>query len=126
MFYRSELFAEGANDLTTAKTLRAESLPFNVFGFFVASNDVSGGVIPSGSSGSLCLGGAIGRYANAVLSSGPSGEFSFTLLPSQIARPSGPVAAQPGETWYFQAWHRDTVNGAQTSNFTNAVGITFE
>ena len=126
MFYRSELIAEGSNDLVTAKTLHALALPFNVFGFFVASSDVMSGVTPSGSSGNLCLGGAIGRYSNAVLDSGPNGEFSFSLLPSQIARPSGIVAAQPGETWYFQAWHRDTVNGMPTSNFTNAVGITFE
>lgn len=126
MSYRSELLAEGSNDLTTAKTLHAHALPFDVFGFFVASNDVTSGVMPVGSSGNLCLGGAIGRYSNAVLDSGPNGEFSFTLQPSQIARPSGPVAAQSGETWYFQAWHRDTLNGTPTSNFTNAVGVTFE
>ena len=35
---------------------------------------------------------------------------------------SGFVAVQPGETWNFQCWYRD---GA-TSNFTDAVSITFE
>jgi hypothetical protein len=34
------------------------------------------------------------------------------------------MTAIPGETWYFQAWHRDA-NPTLTSNFTDAVSITF-
>ena len=31
----------------------------------------------------------------------------------------------PGQTWNFQAWYRDA-NPTVTSNFTDAVGITFQ
>ncbi|MEL6431751.1 MAG: hypothetical protein AAFR54_21450, partial [Planctomycetota bacterium] len=34
-----------------------------------------------------------------------------------------PVLA--GETWYYQAWHRDVVGGAQTTNLTDAVAVTY-
>ena len=37
---------------------------------------------------------------------------------------SGTVAAMPGETWHFQAWHRDR-NPLPTTNYTDAVSITF-
>ena len=38
---------------------------------------------------------------------------------------TGLVAVVPGQTWFFQAWHRDTVAGQSTSNFTDAVEMTF-
>ena len=28
--------------------------------------------------------------------------------------------------WYFQLWHRDAVGGQTTSNFTDAVAVTFQ
>ncbi|MCP3916270.1 MAG: hypothetical protein GY711_12005 [bacterium] len=31
---------------------------------------------------------------------------------------------QPGETWNFQCWYRDN-NPGPTSNFTDAVSVTF-
>ena len=31
-----------------------------------------------------------------------------------------------GETWSFQTWHRDSAGGQATSNFTDAVGVTFD
>ena len=37
----------------------------------------------------------------------------------------GLVAVQPGETWSFQAWYRDTVGGSATSNFSDGLEITF-
>jgi hypothetical protein len=32
----------------------------------------------------------------------------------------------PGETWYFQAWHRDLVGGTATTNFTDGLEVTFQ
>ena len=32
-----------------------------------------------------------------------------------------PVAALPGDTWYFQCWHRD----GMSNNFSNALKATF-
>ena len=42
-----------------------------------------------------------------------------------MAHPQNPVSAQPGEAWYFQCWHRDA-NPTTTSNFTDAVSVTFQ
>ncbi|MDA8592498.1 hypothetical protein N9L90_01105 [Planctomycetota bacterium] len=43
-----------------------------------------------------------------------------------IPQPTGPAAAQPGETWHFQALHRTTLAGLPTSNFTDAVRVTLQ
>lgn len=108
-----------ANDVT----LHAEALPLNAFGIFAASRQ-AGNVIPPGSQGRLCLGGSIGRYQTSVLNSGASG--SFELAIDVTAIPEGPVfsAAVAGDTWRFQAWFRDA-NPTATSNFTDAVAVTF-
>ena len=34
------------------------------------------------------------------------------------------VAAQPGDTWTFQAWFRDSIPGAEPSNTSSAVAVT--
>ena len=79
---------------------------------------------PGGSQGTLCLGGSIGRYNGQVQTSGPDGSFAITIDVNQM--PVNPVtAAVAGETWRFQAWYRDNNPGA-TSNFTDAVEITFQ
>jgi len=106
-------------------TLIAEAMPANTVGYFLASTDA--GFIPGagGSSGNLCLGGSIGRYAGNVLSSGSGGTFQLQIDVTNIAQPTGGVAAMVGETWRFQAWYRDFTVFA-TSNFTHALAITFE
>ena len=84
-------------------------------GLFVAN--------PGGSQGVLCLGGSIGRFG--LYGSGPNGEHTGTVDPNAIAQPTGTVSALAGQTWFFQSWHRDAVGGSATSNFTNAIGVTF-
>lgn len=101
-------------------------VPANTFGFFLAST-TQGSVFPvPNSQGVLCLSGSIGRsVGGSVLNSGPGGAFYATVDISVMPQPGGPVAVQPGETWHFQAWHRDS-NPMGTSNFTDAVYVTFE
>ena len=104
-------------------TLVADQLPPVEFGYFLTSMDaglVSG---PGGSQGNLCLGGTIGRYNQAVASSGAAG---YLLLHLELASMPPPVqaAVQPGDTWRFQCWHRDH-NPGSTSNFTDGLEVTF-
>ena len=50
------------------------------------------------------------------------------ILPIDVTampQPNGLVAAQAGETWSFQVWHRDSVMGQATSNFSDGVSVTF-
>ena len=110
-------------------TLRASSLPANATGYFITSTVQGFSASPGGSMGNLCLGGtAIGRYVGPgqVGSSGSQGELTLSLDLSMMPQPNGSLAVQPGESWNFQAWHRDTVGTQATSNFTEGLSITFE
>lgn len=113
-----------ANDVTLTTT----GLPANVFGIYLVSDVAETVVFPGGSQGVLCLGGDIGRYSlpGEILSSGAGGEFSFGIDTQAIRRPATNMAAVAGETYRFQGWHRDVVQGAITSNFTDAISITFQ
>ncbi|MEZ6017279.1 MAG: hypothetical protein R3F49_19350 [Planctomycetota bacterium] len=105
---------------------RASSLPANVFGFFITSRTQGFVANPGGSSGNLCLAGAIGRYLQQIQSSGAAGEFTINIDVTAMPAPNGSLAVQAGETWNFQAWHRDAISGVATSNFTNGVAVTFQ
>jgi len=112
-----------ANDLT----LEASSLPNNSFGFFLASLDQGFVQNPGGSAGNLCLGGSIGRYVGPgqIQNSGTAGAFALEIDLGAIPTPTGSVSVMPGDTWNFQAWHRDSVGGNAVSNFTSAVSVLF-
>ena len=81
------------------------------------------------SEGNLCLGGAIGRFflPSQIVNSGATGTFSLEVSLTQFPQGAGFVQVQPGETWYFQAWHRDfTSSSTNTSNFTDGLRIDFQ
>ncbi|MEM6672036.1 MAG: hypothetical protein AAF726_04290 [Planctomycetota bacterium] len=108
-------------------TLIATDLPINAFGFFLASQ-VQGFVTnPGGSAGNLCLAGSIGRYVGPgqIQTTGLEGEFSLVIDLTNVPQPTGPVSVMAGENWNFQAWHRDSVGGSATSNFTDATSVDF-
>ncbi|MEM1448831.1 MAG: VCBS repeat-containing protein [Planctomycetota bacterium] len=108
--------------------LRATSLPRQAFGYFLTSR--SQGFQPNvpNSVGVLCVGGSIGRFVGAgqVQNSGNDGMFTLPIDVTALPTPTGPVAALVGETWNFQAWSRDVVQGAATSNFTSGVSVTWQ
>ena len=105
----------------------ARQLPANAFGYFVCSLAQGPPTTPPfGSQGAICVSGNIGRgVGGGVLNSGPDGFFFGSVNLNAVPQPSGPVAVAPGETWHFQAWYRDA-NPTVTSNFTDAVAVTFQ
>ena len=107
--------------------MRAYSLPEFANGYFLASRSQGDTFPVNNSQGRLCLGGFIGRYVGPgqILNSGLNGAFELSIDLHAIPNPLGTVATNPGETWHFQAWHRDA-NPTSTSNFTNAVSITLQ
>ena len=116
------LTSVAANDVT----LSASDLPPNQFGIFIVS--ATQGFVPNAggtSNGNLCLGGAIGRYVGPgeILSSGAAGEFSLAIDLGLIPQGGGTTATMAGDTWNFQAWHRDAVGLG--SNFTDGIEIVF-
>ena len=56
--------------------LHARDLPGNQLGYFLASQAQDFVQNPGGSQGNLCLGGTIGRFAEEIQNSGPSGDFT--------------------------------------------------
>jgi hypothetical protein len=113
---------------TNNLTLTADSLPNNAFGFFLTSMTQGNVPQPGGSLGVLCLGGSIGRYVGPgqIQNTGGTGAFSLLLDLTQTPTPTGLVAVAAGETWNFQAWHRDSVGGAAVSNFTDGLSVGFQ
>ncbi|MEM6674153.1 MAG: hypothetical protein AAF726_15010 [Planctomycetota bacterium] len=111
-------------------TLVASDLPINTFGFFLTGETQGLVMMPGGSTGNLCLGvgGNIGRYVGPgqVQNSGQAGEFELAINLDQTPTPTGLVSVTAGETRNFTTWHRDSVGGQATSNFTNGLEISFQ
>lgn len=119
--------ASGSASVATNQfMLTASELQPNLPGFFIVSRSLGFIANPGGSNGNVCLGGAIGRIIGPgqVANSGPSGSFTITLDLAAIPQPQGPVPALPGDTWSFQAWHRESGGGG--SDFTDVTTVTFE
>ena len=108
-------------------TLEAAGLPVGAFGFFITST-LQGFVInPGASDGNLCLEGSIGRYVGPgqIQQADTNGNFSLQVDLTNTPQPGGTVSIQAGETWNFQAWHRDANAMGTTSNFTNGLEVSF-
>jgi len=106
--------------------LAAADLPPQSFGYFITSRTPGFTPIVANSQGALCVQGSVGRFVGPgqIQSSGAAGVLHLRVQVAALPTPTGPVAAQPGETWHFQLWHRDA-NPMVTSNFTDAVAVTF-
>lgn len=122
---RGFLAAYGDLSVDQPKLLVGTRLPTNVFGFFAVGTAPDNVPAAGGSQGTLCIGGAVGRYDGSVLSSGPLGEIELQVDPTALPTPMGTQAAMVGVPRFFQLWVRDSFQGTATSNFTNSVGILF-
>jgi hypothetical protein len=123
-----EIHALGsASVAVNSVTLVASRLPEQAFGFFIASQAGGFTANPGGSQGNLCLAGEIGRYVGPgqVMSSAANGYFSLDLDLDLMPTPTGFVPAAAGQSWTFQAWHRDQ-NPTPTSNFTSGLRVVFQ
>lgn len=107
--------------------LSCVQMPPLAFGFFIVSPMQGFVPNPGGSSGNLCLSGTVGRYVGPgqIQNSGLMGEISLTLDLTSTPQPNGLVAVQPGETWNWQTWFRDSAGGMPTSNFSDGLQIDF-
>lgn len=110
------------NDLV----LQCNWMPPGTAGFFLNSRTTGFFTNIPNSQGNLCLGGSIGRFWSQIQVADSIGRMSIPVDVTQIPTPFGPRAAQVGETWTFQAWYRDSVQGVATSNFSSASSVTFQ
>ena len=114
--------------LSNNLTLRGAGLPSSSTSFFLVSQTQDFASIVVGSSGALCLGGAIGRYSGAgqVQTVSGDGTIRLDLDLTAMPQPNGAVPALAGTLWFFQAWYRDVAAGQPTSNFTDGLAVVFE
>ncbi|MEZ6015069.1 MAG: hypothetical protein R3F49_08150 [Planctomycetota bacterium] len=117
----------GASVVANSFGLEASDLPIGSFAYFLTSRTQGFVVAPGGNQGNLCLGGAIGRFVGPgqVQQADGAGAIALQLDLSIQPTPTGPVMVSAGETWSFQAWYRDSVGGAATSNFTGGLAVRF-
>ena len=108
-------------------TLGAHALPQNMFGFFLTSQSQDSVPMLGGGEGTLCLGGAIGRFLSPgqILNTGIFGDVELPIDLTAHPTPTGFVQVASGETWNFQFWYRDTLAGVPTSNLTDGLSVTF-
>lgn len=102
--------------------LLAVKVPASQFGFFVASPTPASMPAPN-SVGVLCLGGPYARFNGQVLQTPDFGVAVGTRIDLSAIPLSPVVPVLPGQTWYFQYWHRDVVG---VSNFTSGLMATFQ
>ena len=127
----ASLFLSGSEVAGDPVGARAIDGPPGAIGFFLSGPNSGSYVVPPGADGPICLTAPVYRYDRAVLGHlfviDADGVSQSTLggganeLPTDGSFPTVPGVA-PGDTRAFQAWHRD---GAQTSNFTDSVRVTF-
>ena len=123
--YPAVVVASGSPSVTSNSFgLTAISMPPNQFTYFVVGDTTANIPMAGGSSGTLCITGAVGRFASQAQSTGPLGQASIQINLASL--PTNPAqAVLPGQTWHFQAWYRDS-NPGPTSNFTDAVQVLFQ
>jgi hypothetical protein len=103
--------------------LSASSLPLNSFGYYLTSLTRDFVPMAGGSTGTLCLGGNVGRAVGGVIvNSGATGTTSVVGDLTMQPQPLGNVAVVPCQTWHYQYWYRDI----GTSNLTNGVSVMFQ
>lgn len=115
-------FREAALDMTT---LRATSLPPSAFGVFLVAGASAGHFPVSGVGGDLCLGGPLGILRPLGGMADTAGVLLGPLDLRALPFPS-PIAVRPGDTWWFQAWHRDALATGERSVLTDAISVRFE
>ncbi|MEM8710545.1 MAG: right-handed parallel beta-helix repeat-containing protein [Planctomycetota bacterium] len=103
-------------------TFTVTDVPVQHFGFFLLSESSGSAPLGGGSQGLLCLGGAVRRLSNDVLTTRGTGVVAYRPQLGSVA-PGFSIGA--GETWFFQYWFRDA-NPGPTSNTSSAVRIDFQ
>jgi hypothetical protein len=106
--------------------VRSYDLPPASFGYLLVANYPGEWYGVTGNGRWLCLDVAIGRFTSQVQSSGAAGEITTVVDLDALPQPIGTVTVAPGETWYFQLWHREpSPAGGADRNFTTALAVSF-
>ncbi len=110
------------NDLV----LRGFQMPSGSFASLIFGTSRDFVPMPGGSSGNLCIGGSIGRLFDSLGMTSANGTLTFGLDNTDLSTSSGGAfELDPGDQLMLQWWFRDSSPSGPTSNFTDAVEVTF-
>lgn len=127
--FQGEIYAFGSDEVSAnSLSLQVAGTTPSANGFFLVSRAYGVTVNPGGALNNLCIAGAgIGRYVGPgqIQTADGVGNASLQLDLTQTPQPSTTVSIQPGESWYFQYWHRDSFGGQPRSAFTSAARVRF-
>lgn len=112
-----------AGDVLAARISGLE--PGGMLGLLVVGDALVPPAPLAGGPGSLCVGGALGRFAGQLQLADAAGEQRYTIDSARLPIGNSGVAASPGSTYVFQGWHRDVVGGAAASNTSTAAALMF-
>ncbi len=121
---RAFIAVGGGNDPATTKFVVGWGFPPQNYAMLLVGTQPAQVPMAGGSTGTLCLGGTLGRFNNDLSFANPDGFVSFSVDPSQLPLGTGTMPALSGQTYHWQIWHRDQMPGA-TSNFSNGFSMTF-
>ncbi|MCA9000935.1 MAG: PQQ-dependent sugar dehydrogenase [Planctomycetes bacterium] len=118
-----QLFSIGSLSVSDNNfVLFASGLPSGQFIYPLAGTQAGFTPNPGGSNGNFCLGGVGARFHSQLGLVDALGFYQANLDLTSFPTNPMPSVVQAGETWYFQAWHRE--NGGQ-SNFTTGLSVLF-
>ena len=107
-------------------TMRGASMPAGSFASIIFGDTAAFVPNPGGSAGNLCVGGAIGRLFGSLGTTSATGTLTYGINNRTLSTSAGgPFQLIPGDRLMFQWWFRDFDPAGPTSNFTNAVQVTF-
>lgn len=123
----SLVFSGSTNPAENRATLCLGGLPPEAFGLILVSRTPGRTESPGVAYGSLCLGGSIGRFdrPGELFLSSPAGNAWRSIDLTDLPLPQGTSVSPLGETLYFQAWYRDSRNGAPSAHFTSSLTVDF-
>ena len=102
--------------------LRAFDLPPGQFVLFLGGPNPTNVLHPGGYDGVLCIGSPHARFKYQIQQATACGRASIIVDTTNVStHPPQPILG--GQTWHFQAWHRDTVGSG--ANFTDAASAGF-
>ena len=125
---QGSLFASGSNAVDGNELeMQAGLLPPGSLGFIMHSSTFGTPDVPVAGESPMCLGSTQSTHAgrSVLQKTNEAGRFSLPIDLTAASETLDNLPIQPGETWSFRAWYRDSRGAEVASNLTTIIAIQF-